>query len=37
VKAEIDAENQAEALCGGGHYDRAAALGIDCGPVYSFP
>lgn len=35
--AELAAEQQAEALCGGGHYDQAAALGIDCGPVPSFP
>ncbi len=33
TQAEIDAENQAEALCGGGQYDQAAALGIDCGYI----
>jgi len=29
---EIAAENQAESLCGGAHYEEAAAQGIDCGP-----
>ena len=29
---EIAYENQAESLCGGRHYDEAAAQGIDCGP-----
>lgn len=29
--AELAAEQQAERLCGGGHHDQAAALGIDCG------
>ena len=33
TQAEIDAENQAEALCGGGQYDQAAALGIVCGYI----
>ena len=31
---EIEAEQSAEGLCGGGHYEEAARLGIDCGPVY---
>ena len=30
---EIAAENQAEAVCGPGDYEQAAALGIDCGPA----
>lgn len=30
TQAEIDAEHQAEALCGGGRYDEALAAGIIC-------
>ena len=27
---EVAAENEAESLCGGGHYEEAARRGIDC-------
>ena len=30
--AEVQAENETESLCGGGHYDQARAKGIACFP-----